>query len=99
MANERDGGERLTATVGERIGEKAHEGDRAAVERAQAVVDDLRGAGWQPTPGRDEAAAGAGTPSPRRGTRGSRRSGVGWALAAGLGAWVVAGMVGRALRR
>ena len=99
MANERTTRGPLTATVGERLGEKAREGDTAGVERAQAVVADLQGGGAPP---QGEAhAAGARPPAhPRQGSRGrARGSGLGWALAAGLGAVVVVGIVRRAFGR
>ncbi len=109
MANERNTGERLTATVGERIEDDARHGERAGVDRAQAVVEDLREAGWsEPGPRaagagapraegaaeRSRGAARAAPPAPRR-----RRARIGWAVAAGVGMWIVAGMIGRTLRR
>ncbi len=117
MANERTTGQPLAATVGERLGEKAREGDSAGIERAQAAVDDLRSSGWEargaeaqprerqagePWSGEGQARQREGSAAPAqphaRTARG-RGSGIGWAVAAGLGAWVLAGMIGRAFRR
>ncbi len=99
MANERNTGERLAATVGERVEQDAREGDTAGVERAQAVVEDLREAGWNEG-GAEGEGAGAEERETSRGPAGrGRRSGIGWAVAAGVGAWIVAGMVERAFRR
>jgi hypothetical protein len=109
MANERTTRAPLTATVGERLGEKAHEGDTAGLDRAQAAVEDLRSSGWpaggaaapQGEPPPPEARRPAGRTPPRQGrTRAaSRGSGIGWALAAGLATFAVVGMVRRAFGR
>ncbi len=95
MANETRTGAPLTATVGERLEEQAHHGDTAGVDRAAAAVEDLRAGGYQ------EPQRGAARADARREGRGERdrTSAVAWAVAAGLGTWVVAGMLGRAFRR
>ncbi len=94
MANETRTGAPLTATVGERLEEQAHEGDPSGIERAAAAVDDLRAGGYHEEPsGRERASDRA------RASRGRRDPAVAWGVAAGLGTWVVAGMIGRAFRR
>ncbi len=108
MANERTTGQPLAAIVGERLGERAREGDTAGLDRAQEVVEDLRGAGWQAGAGEARGrATGEGRARPPGGADVAARAGrpgkpsppIGWAVAAGLGTWVVAGIIGRAFRR
>ncbi len=111
MANERTTGQPLAATVGERLGERAREGDTAGLDRAQEVVEDLRGAGWQAGAGEARGrATGEGHARPPEGADVAARAGertrpgkpsapIGWAVAAGLGTWVVVGMIARAFRR
>jgi ferric-dicitrate binding protein FerR (iron transport regulator) len=97
MANEKTTRGPLTATVGERIGEKAQEGDTASLEHAQAAVDDLRRSGWE---GEAHGEAGRTASRPRRSPRrGAGGSGLGWAVAAGLGTFAVIGLVRRAFGR
>jgi hypothetical protein len=92
MANETSTGAPLTATVGERLDEKAHEGETPGVDRAQAAVEDLRGGGHDE---REEVPRAARSARREHGRRGR----LGWAIAAGVGAYVAAGMVGRIFRR
>ena len=89
MANETRTEAPLTATVGERVEEQAHQGDPTGVERAAAAVEDLRAAGYE---------------GDRPGGRGRARRAVGrgsaiaWGVAAGVGMRLVAGMIGRVFR-
>ncbi len=100
MANETKTSAPRTATVGERLEEQAHQGDTTGVEHAAAAVEDLRAGGYAAERGRDERDRGA---HERAGERTAPRAGrgpsVAWGVAAGLGTWVVAGMIGRAFRR
>jgi hypothetical protein len=99
MSNETRVEAPLAATVGERLEEKAHQGDTTGVERAAAAVEDLREGGAGPERGAGERQDADRASHRARARSAARGSAVAWGVAAGLGAWVFAAMIGRAFRR
>lgn len=96
MANETTTGAPLTATLGEQLTEKAHEGDAAAAEKLAEVGAASREREPE-QPGAERAER-----RPRERVRravGRQPFGLGWAVAAGLGAWVAVRLVRRAFGR
>ncbi len=100
MANERTTAGPLTATVGERLQEHAREGAGAGVQTAQEAVEDIRRAAYEEEQPQGAVATGRtpprSSPRPRRGAGGS---GLGWALAAGIGTFALVRIVRRAIVR
>jgi hypothetical protein len=105
MANETKSDAPLTATVGEQLTEKEHAGEPSGLDVAErAVVDaeaSARGGTAIPQRGDEPVSRG-----PRRRSRPSQaaagrapRPALGWAVAAGVGTLVLAGVVRRAFGR